>query len=87
MSKNVLNSICEKYVSYSVDQFDLVYTNLRKLCGSCKHLLSQVTGPKKLKWLGPYGEEPSGSKNAGISWLAAEPGSFSRGTLLHGVSK
>ena len=33
-----------------------------------------------------YGEEPSGSKNAG-NFLTAEPVSFSRRTLLHGVSK
>jgi hypothetical protein len=26
-------------------------------------------------------------KMRGISWLATEPGSFSRGALLHGVSK
>ena len=34
-----------------------------------------------------YGDEPSGSKMPGISSLAAEPVSFSRRTLLHGVSK
>ena len=34
-----------------------------------------------------YGDEPSDSKNAGISRLAAEPVSFSRKTGLHGVSK
>ena len=33
-----------------------------------------------------YGEEPSGSKNAG-NFLTAEPVSFSGRTLLHGVSK
>ena len=34
-----------------------------------------------------YGEKTLGSKNGGISWLAAEPVSFSRRTVLHGVSK
>jgi len=35
-----------------------------------------------------YGDELSGYiKMGGISWLAAEPFSFSRRTLLHGVSK
>jgi hypothetical protein len=34
-----------------------------------------------------YGEGTSGSKMRGISWLDAEPVSFSRRTLLHGVSK
>jgi hypothetical protein len=34
-----------------------------------------------------YGNELSGFINAGISCLAANPVSFSRRTLLHGVSK
>ena len=34
-----------------------------------------------------YGEEPSCSKNAGNFLSSAEPVSFSRRTLLHGVSK
>ena len=34
-----------------------------------------------------YGNELSGSLNGGISCLATKPVSFSRRTLLHGVSK
>jgi len=34
-----------------------------------------------------YGDEPSGSKNAGNFLTSSKPDSFSRRTLLHGVSK
>ena len=34
-----------------------------------------------------YGEEPSGSENAGNFLSSAEPVSFSRRVLLHGESK
>ena len=34
-----------------------------------------------------YGDEPSGPKMLGISWLAAEAVSFSKRTLFHGVRR
>lgn len=52
-SKNGLNIICQNHVNYSINQFDVVYIKLRALCGSCKHVLSLLTGLKKSSYLDP----------------------------------
>jgi hypothetical protein len=68
-------------------------------CIACRdnlkvHVKLKKTSKNFTMWVGPCHHgmalpqvADGGTKRRGISWLAAKPVSFSRGTLLHGVSK